>query len=126
MTFDEIEKEITSPLYPGKHHYDNVTRWTITAPMDQAIILKFKRFDLKEKNRKTQKCDKEYLKVYEGELGNSYSLAKTLCGSKIPNEFESKGNVLRLKFKADYGSEKMGFQILFRNKGDKLVFILLI
>ena len=104
-----IEGTIKSPKFPRKYPYDQQCHWTIRAPVNHRIVIKFQHFDLEG----ASKCRFDYLIVKDGENEFSKTIGR-YCGSSKPATITTSSNSANLKFNSDTSIARGGFLILWK------------
>ena len=112
-TYDDIKNEITTPNYPSPYPTNKECKWIIEVAQGKRIELEFESFDLESH----QRCDFDWLKVYDGGKASSRSLKNKYCGEVKPNTTVSTANKLFLKWHSDQSTTRLGFKISASLKG---------
>ncbi|XP_078678927.1 CUB and sushi domain-containing protein 1-like isoform X3 [Branchiostoma floridae x Branchiostoma belcheri] len=97
--------EILSPNHPGSYDNNLVCTWTIVVNPRGYIRLKPKIFIL-ERSR-------DYLRVYDGDLGFNGILLGSYTEDVIPEEIISASNIMSLVLTTDFHQGYTGFKIRF-------------
>ncbi|KAM8953257.1 astacin-like metalloendopeptidase [Pelodytes ibericus] len=109
-TFNTDKGEVTSPDYPDYEYPSNADAlWTIIAPKGYKVSLTFGDFVLQY----SSKCSNDYLTVIDGATLTAPVLG-TFCGSKMPPNLVSAGNVIMVQFHSDASCEDWGFQASYK------------
>ncbi|KAJ7391333.1 Bone morphogenetic protein 1 [Desmophyllum pertusum] len=124
---DVLSAVISSPNFPNSYPPGTDCAWTVIAPDDYRIKVKFKAFQLGEcgsRNCNTS-FDCDVLEISDG-ARNSSALIGRFCASQRPPGFYSKGNLLWIRFKScsrpNNGS--VGFEATFSTENMVLAFLL--
>ncbi|XP_013067334.2 tolloid-like protein 1 isoform X2 [Biomphalaria glabrata] len=113
----EIKKEegiISSPNYPDHYVPERVCVWQITVPIEFTVALKFQTFDIENQFN----CQMDYLEIRDGPSETS-PLIGNFCGNKIPEDIQSTGHQLYLKFISDASVQRSGFFAMFTKEYDE-------
>ena len=99
---------IQSPVHPDNYFHDSNCTWTIQAPANMAIEIKFNKLELEAH----QNCRYDYVGVYDGPLINETQLIGMYCGNQTvsPPVINTVSNVAILQFKTDATVNAGGFQ----------------
>ncbi|KAK7089216.1 hypothetical protein V1264_024620 [Littorina saxatilis] len=113
----EISKDqgfLTSPNYPDDYRPNKECIWKITTDEGYSVALKFQSFEIENHDN----CVYDYLEVRDGSDETSPLIGK-YCGYKIPDDIESTGNKLYVKFVSDGSVQKAGFAAKFVKEFDE-------
>uniref|UniRef100_UPI00358FCE16 CUB and sushi domain-containing protein 3-like n=1 Tax=Myxine glutinosa TaxID=7769 RepID=UPI00358FCE16 len=98
---------ILSPNYPQAYPAGKECLWIITVNKDFVIELTFHRLSLE--------VNYDYLHAYDGP-GTGELLLGSYHGSEVPNQVESSGNIMCLKFHSDSTVSLRGFYLEYKEK----------
>ena len=103
---------IKSPVHPNNYFHDSNCIWTITAPHNKVIEIKFTKLEL-EAHRN---CRYDFVGLYEGTRINDTKLISKYCGNQTvaPPVMKSHGNQAILQFKTDATVNAGGFQAVVK------------
>ncbi|XP_023337929.1 cubilin [Eurytemora carolleeae] len=106
------EGNIQSPVHPDNYFHNTNCTWSIQAPRDQAVEIKFDMLEL-EPHRD---CNYDYVAVFEGAFINNSRLIGKYCGNQttVPPILKSTGNLVTLQFKTDRTISYGGFRAVTR------------
>ncbi|XP_076803577.1 adhesion G protein-coupled receptor L4-like isoform X2 [Clavelina lepadiformis] len=96
---------ITSPNYPGNYSNNLTCTWTIQAPTDKVIEVRFVDFELETCFPFLAYYD--FLNVFDGEIQEYFML----CGDNVPPTFVSTFGQVRFQFETDWIGTARGFRI---------------
>ncbi|CAK8694073.1 unnamed protein product [Clavelina lepadiformis] len=96
---------ITSPNYPGNYSNNLTCTWTIQAPTDKVIEVRFVDFELETCFPILAYFD--FLNVFDGEIQEYFML----CGDNVPLAFVSTFSQVRFQFETDGIGSARGFRI---------------
>uniref|UniRef100_A0A8C4PXM7 Tumor necrosis factor-inducible gene 6 protein n=1 Tax=Eptatretus burgeri TaxID=7764 RepID=A0A8C4PXM7_EPTBU len=106
--FTEHVREFTSPDYPG--YLDRqICYWHIRVPFGRTIHLTFSDFQLE----KDASCLSDYLAIYDS-YDDVLGFVGRYCGTELPPDVHSTGNVMTLKFLSDASVSDRGFRATYR------------
>ncbi|KAM8953256.1 astacin-like metalloendopeptidase [Pelodytes ibericus] len=109
-TYNTDKGEVTSPDYPDYEYPSNADAlWTIIAPKGCKVSLTFGDFVLQYSSA----CSNDYLTVINGATLTAPVLG-TFCGSEMPPNLVSSGNVIMVHFHSDASGEDWGFQASYQ------------
>ncbi|XP_019471646.1 astacin-like metalloendopeptidase [Meleagris gallopavo] len=99
---------LKSANYP-RNYSDNINCVWLIRTRSRKISLHFRAFQL----RTTRGCQGDYVKVYDGSSKYSAVLMDKTCGSRIPTDIVSSGNLMLIEFVTDSADTASGFQATF-------------
>uniref|UniRef100_A0A8C3LBD1 Metalloendopeptidase n=1 Tax=Chrysolophus pictus TaxID=9089 RepID=A0A8C3LBD1_CHRPC len=99
---------LKSANYP-RNYSDNTNCVWLIRTRSRKISLHFRAFQL----RTTRGCQGDYVKVYDGSSKYSTVLMDKTCGSQIPTDIVSSGNLMLIEFVTDGADTASGFQATF-------------
>uniref|UniRef100_A0A1B6GTE4 Metalloendopeptidase n=2 Tax=Cicadellinae TaxID=33370 RepID=A0A1B6GTE4_9HEMI len=108
------EHSLESPNYPEDYEPNKECVWTLVAPPDYQVALKFQSFEVENHDN----CVYDYVEVRDGPSLDSPLLGK-YCGYKLPPDLHSTGNKLFVKFVSDSSVQKAGFSAVFMKEFDE-------
>jgi len=98
-----------SGTYPDNAHCE----WKITVPAGQLVRLSFTSFAVEAEDA----CGYDVVRVYDGDSTGAAEVL-THCGSNVPSDVVSSGNVLYVKFTSDDSVTEAGFIAEYRADDD--------
>ncbi|XP_059143177.1 tolloid-like protein 1 [Physella acuta] len=113
----EISKEdgmLSSPNYPDPYRPQKLCVWKITVEEGFTTALKFQSFEIENH----ENCVYDYLEVRDGATELSPLIGK-FCGYTIPDDIQSTGRHLFVKFFSDASIQKEGFRATFVKELDE-------
>ncbi|XP_072037692.1 bone morphogenetic protein 1 homolog isoform X2 [Amphiura filiformis] len=113
----EIVKEfgmLQSPNYPDDYRPNKECVWQITMAKGFKVGLNFQSFEIERHDS----CIYDYVEVRDGH-GEESPLIGRYCGYIIPEDVESTGNKLMVKFVSDTSVNKGGFSAAFFKEADE-------
>ena len=106
------ETEISSPMNTDRYHHNTNCIWTITAPNNRVVGIKFNRLDLEGSSR----CYYDHVSTFEGATTNRSQEIGRYCGNQTdqPPMMKSTGNVMTVQFKTDSSVTGTGFHAIIK------------
>ncbi|XP_018599042.1 tumor necrosis factor-inducible gene 6 protein-like [Scleropages formosus] len=106
--FTDQGRVIRSPGFPEPYEHEQICYWHIRVRYGQRIRLSFLSFDLEE----DPGCLADYLEIYDSydDIGG---FTGRFCGTELPEDFTSTGNVMTLKFLSDSSVTASGFRLQY-------------
>ncbi|NXP46894.1 ASTL metalloendopeptidase, partial [Heliornis fulica] len=105
---DTFSGSLTSTNYP-RNYSDNTNCVWLIRNRSRKITLRFQAFEL----QKTEGCQGDYVKVYDGLSKSSAVLMDKTCGSKIPSDIASSSGAMLIEFVTDGADTASGFKATF-------------
>uniref|UniRef100_A0A7M4EC07 CUB domain containing protein 2 n=1 Tax=Crocodylus porosus TaxID=8502 RepID=A0A7M4EC07_CROPO len=102
----------SSPNFPGLYPYDTECTWLIVVTEGSSVLLTFSHFDLEYHNR----CDYDYIKIYNGASKDQGNLLGTFCGKSSPPQFTSSWHVMSIIFHSDKHVASHGFSAAYQKE----------
>uniref|UniRef100_A0A8C8SUX1 CUB domain containing protein 2 n=1 Tax=Pelusios castaneus TaxID=367368 RepID=A0A8C8SUX1_9SAUR len=100
----------SSPNFPGLYPYDTECTWLIVVTEGSSALLTFTHFDLEYH----EKCDYDYIKIYNGFSEDEGNLLGKFCGKSSPPQFTSSWHVMSIIFHSDKHVASHGFSAAYR------------
>ena len=113
---------IISPNHPGDYHSRQDCWITIKFQPGQRVVLQFLKFDIEQDHNSD--CTYDYLEIRDRVSSQSNKIGSKLCGTDVPNDIVSTGNVVHILFHTDDGVAKSGFKIK-TGVGKKIIYKML-
>lgn len=107
--FTTLEGEFGTPMQDGSYPHNLECDYQIKLPPGQRVSIQFSVFDIES----SHSCNFDHLELYEGS-SSSDPLVRRMCGSNMPDPYESLGNQLLLRFRSDYSNSHQGFRVRYR------------
>uniref|UniRef100_A0A7M4EDK0 CUB domain containing protein 2 n=1 Tax=Crocodylus porosus TaxID=8502 RepID=A0A7M4EDK0_CROPO len=105
-----LHGNFSSPNFPGLYPYDTECTWLIVVTEGSSVLLTFSHFDLEYHNR----CDYDYIKIYNGASKDQGNLLGTFCGKSSPPQFTSSWHVMSIIFHSDKHVASHGFSAAYQ------------
>ncbi|CAK8682879.1 unnamed protein product [Clavelina lepadiformis] len=100
---------IQTPNYPNAYDHARVCTWNIQVPENRRVTLTFNTFDVEDPYEEDGVCYWDHVELFNGINPNSPSIRGRICGSVIPDPFDSSGNTMRVVFTTDASVSNGGF-----------------
>ena len=108
-TYDAPNMVLKYPSVSSSTTNNTDCSWMITAPVDKSVTLEFTTFQIKS----SVNCINSALQIFDGQTANSRRIGEKLCGSTLPDEIESTGRSLFLKFSSNVPITTSEFEISY-------------
>ncbi|RLW11183.1 hypothetical protein DV515_00001475, partial [Chloebia gouldiae] len=93
-----------SPNYPMPYYQNSECYWLLRGNRGSPFEIQFEQFHLEHH----QKCNFDYLAIYDGNSSNAKQLGK-FCGDQIPQTIHSSGDSVYIKLRTDNSLQGGGF-----------------
>ncbi|KAJ1170309.1 hypothetical protein NDU88_002187 [Pleurodeles waltl] len=110
--YTAVKGNFSSPQYPNSYPNNINCHWAVQLPLGFRIKVFFMDLELEDRNSLTNKCDYDYLSVYDGSQESSLLLG-TWCGTDKPAPFTSTGNNVLLVLNTDRNAASKGFSVSY-------------
>nr|XP_039268068.1 cubilin-like [Styela clava] len=115
-TLTSADGGFQSPNYPFPYPHSTDCFWLIQVSEGSSVRLLFVNFDIETHGF----CEFDYVEAYDGPTIGYPSLGK-VCGTRIPEPFESSDNSLLVKFSTDGNTAGSGFVAQYHTDCDRTI-----